>query len=548
MRFRLILTRITLRLMFGLIILGCLTLIQAQPANAGYDSNNLIDDYAFTNYGSMDQNAIQAFLQARGSYLASYTDPTVNQPAAKIIRDAAWDFGLNPQVIMATMQKEQSLITNPSPTASNIRSAMGYGCPDGADCNTQYYGLYNQVRNGSWQLRFNYERSGGNNSTWTGPSGAVWGNPSISYACAGSSRYYSAGLYPGRTVTFYAEGGPSQPYAVVTIANRATASMYCYTPHVYNPSGVPNYYSGSYNFVTFYEQYFGSTISGLCLTAAMPSRVGVSMRKYVPRVDTGVFTIFQGASTNCVESHTWNSGFASWRAHEVSNQPGLDPDNNTIAYEDLNGDGKDEPIAIGFRNTGSGKVEFHVWNYDMKSWIVNTPTNLASINPANMTLQFASLAPNRVKEPVAIGVQNTSTGMVEFHYWNKGLQTWRTHVISNLPTNNPANSLLRFGDLNGDGVDEAIAIGTTNTSTGMVEFHTWNPGLYSWANHTASNLPTVNMANCDIQFADVNGDGRDEAVLICFGNTGSGRIEFHVWNPGFTSWKSHSASNQPVVQ
>lgn len=230
----------------------------AQSAHAGYDSNNIIDDAKFVNHTSMDQASIQSFLAARGSFLAGYVDPQVNQSAAQIIRDASVDFGINPQVIMSTLQKEQSLITNPSPTASNIRSAMGYGCPTTGFCDPSLAGFYNQVRNGSWQLKFNFERAGGNNGTWTGPSGAVWGNPSILYPCRNTTSLYSTGLFAGRQVTFYAHTN-GQAYATVAIANRATAAMYCYTPHVYNPSGNPVYYSGSYNFVTFYERWFGPT-------------------------------------------------------------------------------------------------------------------------------------------------------------------------------------------------------------------------------------------------------------------------------------------------
>jgi hypothetical protein len=228
----------------------------ATPAHAAYNSNNLIDDGRFTNYTTMDESAIQNFMNARNSGLKNYVDPSVGQSAARIIRDAAWDFGINPQVIMATLQKEQSLMTNPNPSASNINFAMGYGCPTTGSCS--YPGFYQQIRNGSWQLRFNMHRASGNNGTWVGPTGQTWGNPAILYACRNATSYYSTGLFPGRTVTFYAHTN-GQAYANVAIANAATAAMYCYTPHVYNPSGNPVYYSGSYNFVTFYEQWFGPT-------------------------------------------------------------------------------------------------------------------------------------------------------------------------------------------------------------------------------------------------------------------------------------------------
>lgn len=249
-----------MRRTFGILItslgLFVVATLLAAPVHAAYNSNNIIDDGRFTNHTTMDEAAIQAFMNARNSGLKSYVDPSVNQSAAKIIYDAAWDFGINPQVIMATLQKEQSLMTNPSPSASNINFAMGYGCPTTGSCS--FPGFYQQIRNGSWQLRFNMHRAAGNNGTWVGPTGQTWGNSAISYACKNATAYYSTGLFPGRSVTFYAHTN-GQAYANVAIANAATAAMYCYTPHVYNPSGVPVYYSGSKNFVSFYEQWFGPT-------------------------------------------------------------------------------------------------------------------------------------------------------------------------------------------------------------------------------------------------------------------------------------------------
>jgi len=212
-------------------------------ASASYVASDLISNAVFRNAGSMSSSQIQSFLQSKGSGLAGYTQG--GKRASQIIYEAAGSYGINPQVVLATLQKEQSLITDPEPSSTQLRSAMGYGCPDSADCNADYYGFSNQVHNGTWQLRYNYERASGNN-TW-------WNNGS--YACGGATHFYSTGLYPGRNVTFYSAG--SYPDKTIKIANAATASLYCYTPHVgpYWETG----YSGSYNFVTSFESWFGST-------------------------------------------------------------------------------------------------------------------------------------------------------------------------------------------------------------------------------------------------------------------------------------------------
>jgi hypothetical protein len=223
-----------------------------------YNSSNLIDESIFLNANSMNQAAIQSFLNSHGGAIAGLTFGTPNnglQSAAWIIAYTSQDIGINPQVIMATIQKEQSAITDPSLTNASLYQynyAMGYDCPDGGTCG--YTGFYNQVWNGAWQLRINFERAGGNNGTWTAPDGSVYGN-GYSFACPSATHYFSTGLYSGRNVTFYDDYGNA--YVNLTLANRSTAAMYCYTPHVY-PGSQSEYYSGSYNFVQSFIAWWGA--------------------------------------------------------------------------------------------------------------------------------------------------------------------------------------------------------------------------------------------------------------------------------------------------
>lgn len=229
-------------------------------SQAAYNPAKLIDDYTFIRTDQMSQAAIQKFLEGKNSYLATYKDTEYcdNQYmrdnfrncgksvlASVLIYDAAKAYGLNPRVILATLQKEQSLITDPDPHISQIRFAMGYGCPDSGSCS--YPGFFKQVDWGTWQLRYNYEAVNGRSFV---------GIPASSYVCDGPTEYYSTGLLPGNKVTFYSTGG--YPDKRFTIANAATASMYCYTPHV-GPIWETGY-SGSYNFVTKYEEWWGSTV------------------------------------------------------------------------------------------------------------------------------------------------------------------------------------------------------------------------------------------------------------------------------------------------
>lgn len=253
--------------------------LPAQKTLAAHDGARLIDNNVFLNANSMNIAGIQNFLANKNSGLASrsfvlncyaqnskerqwYTAVGApcdqNVPASQIIYYVGKVYGVNPQVIMATMQKEQSVITAPNPAAWQLNQAMGYACPTTGDCDSNS-SFFWQLDNGTWALRYHYERANGNN-TW-------WNNGS--YTCANPSQFYKPGLWPGLNVTFY--DGNGTPYRSYTLVNAATAAFYCYTPHTYNnPQGIYGnpafgstgiYYSGWYNFVTAFESWFGATTS-----------------------------------------------------------------------------------------------------------------------------------------------------------------------------------------------------------------------------------------------------------------------------------------------
>jgi len=241
-------------------------------AHASYNPSFLISDTVFTNNGSMSQADIQNFLITKNSGLSGYKDTedcgSTSGPhysyyatyyscgqyvqASKIIYDAAQAYQISPRVILATLQKEESLITTPNPTQSQLNCAMGYNSCGG------YVGFFSQIDNGTWQFKTYYELMNGRN--W-------WGYAPSHYPCKNASSLYSAGLLQNNTVTFYNPGGSAR---TIVIANSSTAALYCYTPYVgpYSETG----YSGSYNFVFWFEQWWSSTIDN-CITSPLSTQV-----------------------------------------------------------------------------------------------------------------------------------------------------------------------------------------------------------------------------------------------------------------------------------
>jgi hypothetical protein len=163
--------------------------------------------------------------------------PAANHSAADIIYSVAQSCGINPKVLIVLLQKEQGLVTDSWPWSLQYRSATGYGCPDTAPCDSQYYGFFNQVYNAARQFK-NYIINSSSFNYRAYRNNTILYNPSAS--CGGSSIY---------------------------IQNPATAALYNYTPYQPNQAALNNLYGsgdscsayGNRNFWRYYNDWFGST-------------------------------------------------------------------------------------------------------------------------------------------------------------------------------------------------------------------------------------------------------------------------------------------------
>ncbi len=193
-------------------------------ASAEFDPNYIISDTEILDYDCMSLKEIEDFLNAKGGFLANYstTDPDGKKiTAAEIIYTRAQENKISPKFIITLLQKEMSLIEDKDPKQTQLDWATGYGCPDGAGCNTRWKGLWKQVNSATLQFYdyidnpqdYNYKK--GNTYEFDNP--------------------YSTTVK--ETVS-------------VTPLNHATAGLYNYTPHVYN---------GNYNFYNIWQRYFTTT-------------------------------------------------------------------------------------------------------------------------------------------------------------------------------------------------------------------------------------------------------------------------------------------------
>lgn len=118
--------------------------------------SHLLTDEEFTDADALDQAKIQALLEKNGSFLAHYA--LHGRPAARIISEAAKKHQINPLVIMATLEKENSLISRTSqPSKGVLRRSMGYAYVDGAMYAGGKTDFAYQVDQGTQLLRNLYE-------------------------------------------------------------------------------------------------------------------------------------------------------------------------------------------------------------------------------------------------------------------------------------------------------------------------------------------------------------------------------------------------------
>lgn len=219
---------------------------RAQEIDPQFNPNLIISDEEIMDYDSLSLSQIQSFLQNKNSYLANYRTTNAHgtlKSAAEIIYDAAnnnYDCSgvalsdnptetekqlkcrkistINPKFLLVLLQKESSLIEDPSPAQARLDWATGYGCPDNWACNPYYKGFGKQINSASLQF--------------------------LAYMKEPQNYSYKA----GQTYTFNNPYGTiSNETMIVTPANQATAALYNYTPHVFN---------GNYNVYKLYQRYF----------------------------------------------------------------------------------------------------------------------------------------------------------------------------------------------------------------------------------------------------------------------------------------------------
>jgi peptidoglycan hydrolase CwlO-like protein len=166
--------------------------------SGSFNSNTVITDANFRSQ-DMTVTAIQTFLNRQPGPLKSYYATDINgerKSAAQIIADAGKHWKVSPRVILATLQKEQSLLSR-RPAQKGFDWAMGVGRPDSGAHILKYKGFGKQIWYGakSFNTQANAWRAGTtlhiDSSTVTPTNGATYAQYRYTPHLAGVNSFWT---------------------------------------------------------------------------------------------------------------------------------------------------------------------------------------------------------------------------------------------------------------------------------------------------------------------------------------------------------------------
>ena len=279
---------------------------------SSFNPGHIIDDAVFYNAGSMTSAQIQTFLNSKvptcdtngtkpatekgypnlthAQYAAAQNNPTIwHKPpytclkdfkqdtpqveaasglcsalqarkgysAAQIISAVATACGINPQVLIVLLEKEQSLITDTWPLTLQYDRATGFACPDnvGGVCDPAFNGFFRQVYSAARQFKV-YQKYPNDYNYIAGRTQHIYWQD-------------NAGEFLNTTGSAANRNKNGQcGYSQVYIENQATAALYIYTPYRPNSAALNGYPGtgdacsayGNRNFWFMFNGWFGSTI------------------------------------------------------------------------------------------------------------------------------------------------------------------------------------------------------------------------------------------------------------------------------------------------
>ncbi|MDP3965124.1 MAG: hypothetical protein Q8Q20_05750 [bacterium] len=350
--------------LFLAVSITALILPQALLA-AVFNPNNIISTEELTNNRSMSRDRIQKFLETQTGLLSQYHSNVygVSKSAAEVIYDAANFYQISPKYLLVLLQKEQSLITDPTPNEGQYDWATGYAVCDSCSKSDpriqQYRGFFNQV---NWAARRNRQY----------------------IEEAGRWHFKVGGTYQidGQTVI---------------MDNQATVNLYTYTPHIH----------GNQLFHSLWHRWFTTEYpDGTLLQAEnKPGVYLIQNGKKRPFWSKSAFLASYNSRNIITVSQTALDAYDDGRPIKFPEYSLLKSPDQKVYL--LNGDSKRmiESDEV-FRKIGFNPEEvIDVEQSDVDSYLNGEPINAASLYPVGILMQSkqnggVAFIQNGVRHPI----------------------------------------------------------------------------------------------------------------------------------------------------
>ena len=407
--------------------------------------------------------------------------PALNQSAAEIIYNVAQSCGISPRVLLVLLQKEQSLITDDWPWPIQYRSATGYGCPDTAPCDAQYYGFFNQVYNAARQFK-NYRLNAASFNFIAGRNNTVGYNPNA--GCGGSS---------------------------VFIQNYATAGLYNYTPYQPNAAALSNLYGsgdscsayGNRNFWRMYNDWFGSTILPTVFKGTAQGTVYVLVDGYkvaIPSMavlqdygyDPNAISIIDQSQVDGTLAPPAESGISTSLGSIVKSPSDTDADGGTVYL-----------VSIGRKHPITSMDQFNNFGFSTSN-ISYLPLNFLTALPSSPALSNYLSTPTSNAFQVSGGKKRIILDGTTYSSLNSGgTSTLVSHYTAeSIPSGTPISSgPILIGNTKG-----GVSLFTNNDYYGLPSLDV----LECWGLQSTLNYPLYKLA-----YDNYVGGGTITAPLSC---------------------------------
>jgi hypothetical protein len=540
-----------------------------------FDRNRIIDDALFNKFDALSAGQIDAFLNTFPNSCISPNsgfralNPTGYTPqggyqysgyttAGQVIASSAQAYGINPQVLLATLQKEQSLVAggiNFCETASKNKyaAAMGYGCPDsgggysytGVDLyqrngvtvsvvpstcvnSAAKAGFSQQVIRGAWLLKFGQQRSLGNIS-WAVINGS-WVNTDDPQSCYGGPM--TRGTWkrcPSGSAAYY-DGYTTIDGVATQMQTGATAALYWYTPHLH----------GNQNFFNLFSNWFGSPTSACATTGNVPGATSGAQIIPYKLSDSApaslTFALQNQTGTGCAEAHVWAPGFSSWSSNIATGMRSSNPEGTMLVTSSPYKGARSEINYITF-NGGGNRVEVHKFSPNLQKFpgYYDVATNLTGTNASIGTFVAGDFL-GQGSDQMAYIIYSGTGGRVEVHLFDKTLTKAVGYydVLTNLSNVTATSGKFVAGDFLGRGTDQ-LAYVLYAGNNNRAEVHLFDQSLTMGVGYydVATNLAGITANSGTFVAGDFVGRGYDQMAFVSYSGS-TNRAEFHMFDPSLT--------------